>query len=297
MASKELASNLKQITSGQVPTTSNLANGEMAFGLVGGVAKLYGNMNGTIVDFSNFLTSAPVTSVNNKTGAVSLTKGDIGLSNVDDVRQYSASNPPPYPVTSVSGKTGTVSLTKSDVGLGSVQNVDNTDASTITKGSLNLQRLSFGLITAGENINVTRDDSSGSYTISANNNNSQKMYNSYVYFDTMEKSEKFSDNQKSTVCVVVFGVTYKNVEEEVDLESMLRCFNFNGFWTYCNCIVFFDRLVDSVYMPHVNFARMQLSNRGTYSITAFGSVFTQYDFSGSLANAEFQESSSNEIPL
>lgn len=130
MASKELVSNLKQITSGQVPTTSNLANGEMAFGLVGGVAKLYGNMNGTIVDFSNFLTSAPVTSVNNKTGAVS--------------------------------------LTKSDVDLGNVQNVDNTDASTITKGFLDFQRLSSGLIIAGENINVGRDDSTGSFIISAN---------------------------------------------------------------------------------------------------------------------------------
>lgn len=55
MATKELVSNLKLITSGNVPTTSNLGNGELAFGLVGGVAKLYGNVNGTIVDFSNFV--------------------------------------------------------------------------------------------------------------------------------------------------------------------------------------------------------------------------------------------------
>lgn len=38
------------------------------------------------------------------------TKSDVGLSNVDNVRQYSQSNPPPYPVTSVNGKTGQVSL-------------------------------------------------------------------------------------------------------------------------------------------------------------------------------------------
>lgn len=86
-------------------------------------------------------------------------KSDIGLGNVDNVKQYSASNPPPYPVTSVNGKTGTVSVdvpsassttpkapgtasagtsaayargdhvhpkqevTKSDVGLGNVDNV------------------------------------------------------------------------------------------------------------------------------------------------------------------------------
>lgn len=106
------------------------------------------------------LTSAPVTSVNSKTGAVVLgasdvgalpadtviptvnnatltirrnsvdvgsftansandvnidinvptDKSDIGLGNVDNVKQYSASNPPPYPVTSVNGKTGDVTI-------------------------------------------------------------------------------------------------------------------------------------------------------------------------------------------
>lgn len=70
----------------------------------------------------------PVTSVNSKTGVVSLAKGDVGLGNVDNVKQYSASNPPPYPVTSVAGKTGDVTLAKSDVGLG---NVDNKSSATI----------------------------------------------------------------------------------------------------------------------------------------------------------------------
>lgn len=97
---------------------------------------------------SGFITSAPVTSVNTKTGAVTLSasdvgaqptitvngiiKGDgagnlsaaevvnadlldlnpaaVGLGNVDNVKQYSASNPPPYPVTSVNGKTGAVTI-------------------------------------------------------------------------------------------------------------------------------------------------------------------------------------------
>ena len=107
------------------------------------------------------LTSAPVTSVNSKTGAVVLTandvgalpsdtviptvnnatltirrnsidvgsftansandvnidinvptdKSDIGLGNVDNIKQYSASNPPPYPVTSVNGAIGEVKST------------------------------------------------------------------------------------------------------------------------------------------------------------------------------------------
>lgn len=41
-------------------------------------------------------------------------KNDIGLSNVDNVKQYSTSNPPPYPVTSVNGQTGAVTI-ESDV--------------------------------------------------------------------------------------------------------------------------------------------------------------------------------------
>ena len=113
-----------------------------------------------ITNDSGYLTSAPVTSVNSKTGAVVLTandvgalpadtviptvndatltirrngvdigsftsnsandvnidinvptdKSDIGLGNVDNVKQYSATNPPPYPVTSVNGETGAVTI-------------------------------------------------------------------------------------------------------------------------------------------------------------------------------------------
>ena len=81
------------------------------------------------------LSAAAVTSVHSKTGAVKLTaadvsavpttrtvnghalsanvtvsKSDVGLGNVDNVKQYSASNPPPYPVTSVNGQTGAVTV-------------------------------------------------------------------------------------------------------------------------------------------------------------------------------------------
>lgn len=41
----------------------------------------------------------------------SYSKSEVGLGNVDNVKQYSASNPPPYPVTSVNGKTGEVTIT------------------------------------------------------------------------------------------------------------------------------------------------------------------------------------------
>lgn len=61
---------------------------------------------------SGYITAAqaPVQSVNNKTGAVTLGKSDVGLGSVDNVRQYSATNPPPYPVTSVNGATGAVTV-------------------------------------------------------------------------------------------------------------------------------------------------------------------------------------------
>lgn len=107
-------------------------------------------------------TNAPsVTSVNSKTGTVTLSASDVsaqptitvngivqgdgagnlsavetisadlldlnpaavGLGNVDNVKQYSATNPPPYPVTSVNGKTGAATLTASDVGAATTGNI------------------------------------------------------------------------------------------------------------------------------------------------------------------------------
>jgi len=41
-------------------------------------------------------------------------KSDVGLGNVDNVRQYSVNNPPPYPVTSVNGNTGAVVIDTHD---------------------------------------------------------------------------------------------------------------------------------------------------------------------------------------
>ena len=52
-------------------------------------------------EWSDESQSGAVDSVNGQTGDVVLTKSDIGLGNVDNVQQYSASNPPPYPVTSI----------------------------------------------------------------------------------------------------------------------------------------------------------------------------------------------------
>lgn len=75
----------------------------------------------------------PVTSVSGKTGAVTLTKANVGLSKVVNVKQYSAKNPPPYPVVSVNGKTGGVNLVASDVGAVSTDNITQTLGTSTTK--------------------------------------------------------------------------------------------------------------------------------------------------------------------
>lgn len=109
-------------------TRANIATGEKLSVLFGKIAKWFADL-GTLAFKSTVaksdlasdvqaslgkadsaLQSAPVTSVNSKTGAVSLAKGDVGLGNVDNVKQYSKNNPPPYPVTSVNGKTGAVTV-------------------------------------------------------------------------------------------------------------------------------------------------------------------------------------------
>lgn len=109
-------------------TRSNIATGEKLSVLFGKIAKWFADLGSlafkstvaksdlasdvqtSLSKADSALQSAPVTSVNSKTGAVSLVKGDVGLGNVDNVKQYSASNPPPYPVTSVNGKTGAVTV-------------------------------------------------------------------------------------------------------------------------------------------------------------------------------------------
>ncbi len=71
-----------------------------------------------------------VDSVNGKTGTVVLDKSDIGLGNVDNVKQYSASNPPPYPVKSVDGVTGAVTTNAVKTTAQSLTNAQKTQART-----------------------------------------------------------------------------------------------------------------------------------------------------------------------
>ena len=66
----------------------------------------------------------------------SVSKSDVGLGNVDNVRQYSANNPPPYPVTSVNGKTGAVTVESSS---GTTYNATLSSSRWTTSGSYKKQ--------------------------------------------------------------------------------------------------------------------------------------------------------------
>lgn len=48
---------------------------------------------------------------------IELNAAAVGLGNVDNVKQYSATNPPPYPVTSVNGETGNVTVDNITLGV------------------------------------------------------------------------------------------------------------------------------------------------------------------------------------
>ena len=126
-----------------------------------------------------------VDSVNGQTGTVVLDKTDIGLDNVDNVQQYSASNPPPYPVTSVNGQTGavivsgggavdsvngytgTVVLGKSDIGLGNVDNVQQYSASNPPPYPVTSVNGQTGAVTvSGTGIDIL-GGTSGSFSLAA----------------------------------------------------------------------------------------------------------------------------------
>lgn len=74
-----------------------------------------------------------------KVAKLTIGKDTVGLGNLDNVRQYSSVNQPPYPVTSVNGEAGAVTLSKADVGLGNVDNTSdaNKPISTATQTALN----------------------------------------------------------------------------------------------------------------------------------------------------------------
>lgn len=125
-----MAKKIKRIELPGIPDAYDLVDataihsGDVATSTVAGIVKIGSGITVAADGTISVNVTVPVTSVNGKTGEVVLTaadvgarpstwtpsKGDVGLDNVDNVRQYSANNPPPYPVTSVNGQTGAVTL-------------------------------------------------------------------------------------------------------------------------------------------------------------------------------------------
>ena len=93
---------------------TNIATGEKLSVLFGKIAKWFSDL-GSLAFKSTVaktdLSRDVQTSLGKADSALqSVTKSDVGLGNVDNVKQYSTSNPPPYPVTSVNGQTGDVEV-------------------------------------------------------------------------------------------------------------------------------------------------------------------------------------------
>lgn len=134
-ATSDLTNNSGFITSADIPVTSvDGKTGAVVTGVSDKVSKSGDTMTGNLtVGSASLQTNGYVTGTWLKTTAnIALSsaaseiavindgwiysrttgqiKSDIGLGNVDNVKQYSASNPPPYPVTSVNGKTGDVMI-------------------------------------------------------------------------------------------------------------------------------------------------------------------------------------------
>ncbi len=102
----------------------------------------------------------------------SYSKSEVGLGNVDNVKQYSASNPPPYPVTSVNGETGAVTLDASAVGarpdtwtptaanVGAVPTSRTVNGKTLSS-NITLAASDVGAVPTTQTITVTGVDADG----------------------------------------------------------------------------------------------------------------------------------------
>ena len=131
MATKQFNSRIQWKKDTSANWTANnpvLLNGEIAIVVTNSGETRFkigdGTSAYTALPFQDEAIRALITAVDNKIdehitdtdNPHTVTKSQVGLGNVDNVKQYSASNPPPYPVTSVNGDTGAVNLTASDVG-------------------------------------------------------------------------------------------------------------------------------------------------------------------------------------
>ena len=174
--------------------------------------------------------NAPVVSVNGKTGAVTLGKSDIGLGNVDNVKQYSATNPPPYPVTSVNGQIGAVTV--------SVPTVPSTTNILKGNGSGGIEAATPGtdyadvfIITVG----TTTDNGDGTHSFTPDKTyeevntailNGKQCYVKYsdIYYPLANTVERISDDGAPYVDVAIFTVAL----EGLAMQSIIMANGLHG---------------------------------------------------------------------
>ena len=90
-------------------TTASAARSSLGLGSLA-------TLNSINLNSSNVTNTLPISKGGTGATTASAAKSNIGLSNVVNERQYSAAYPPPYPVTKVNNKTGAVTLSNTDVG-------------------------------------------------------------------------------------------------------------------------------------------------------------------------------------
>lgn len=196
------------------------------------------NRKTTISDILALVTMA-VTSVAGKTGAVTLDKNDVGLGNVANVAQYSASNPPPYPVTSVAGKTGAVTLNKSDVGLGNVANVAQYSASnpppypvTSVNGQTGAVTISAGVSSVNGNTGAVTVDEFKFYgsNPAAFNSNDHPHDLGYAFVNTDTVGGTYPDSQTWGV-IMMFPISNNELQFFINNVGFWKRMYINSVWS------------------------------------------------------------------
>lgn len=104
------------------------------------------------------------------------TAAEVGLGNVENVKQYSANNEPPYPVTSVNGHTGSVALVAEDIPYTEDESVwDKVYSMDIAQSSMTDM---IGLKAEAEHVHASSDITDLNNIIATAINNTPTIYSS-----------------------------------------------------------------------------------------------------------------------
>lgn len=145
----------------------------------------------------------------------SYSKSEIGLGNVDNIRQYSASNPPPYPVTSINSKTGNVNITYSDVG------------AAPTSHSHNYLPLTGGTLTGALNPNGGINHSgtsSSTYIAYPSDGRVRANTSSYTGYMKITLPQSWSNT------MLRFRVEFYNYSTNTSAEYVVGGYNYSSTW-------------------------------------------------------------------